>query len=72
MSLLNDIVYVSYEIISMPLIGQKYECYIVIEVDELNKDNISSSSSTSMTISAVAGKQLLPPKGSYNLEFTMG
>ena len=60
------------EIISRPLIGQKYECYIVFDVDELNKDNISASSSTSMTIYAVAGKQLLPPKRSYNLEFTMG
>ena len=48
------------DIISRPLIGQKYEYYIVIEVievDELDEVNISLSSSTSMTISVVAGKQ---------------
>ena len=47
------------EIISRPLIGQKYECYIVIEVidvDELDEGNISSNSSTSTTISATARK----------------
>ena len=34
------------EIISRPLIGRKYECYIVIEVidvDELDKGNISAA-----------------------------
>ena len=48
------------EIISRPLIGHKYECYIIIEVivvDELDKGNILLSSSTSVTISAVAGIQ---------------
>ena len=50
----------SSEIISRPLIGRKYECYIVIEVIEVNvidEGNILMSSSTLMTKSAVAGKQ---------------
>ena len=37
---------VSSEIISRPLIGQKYECYIVIEVidvDELDEGNITAA-----------------------------
>ena len=54
---------VIYQQISRPLIGWKYECYIVIEVievievDELDEGKKLSSSSTSMTISVVAGKQ---------------
>ena len=43
---------VSSEIISRTLIGGKYECYIVIEVievNELEEGNILPSSSTSMT-----------------------
>ena len=51
---------VSCEMNFRPLIGRKYECYIVIEVievDEVDKGSISLGSSTSMTISAVAGKQ---------------
>ena len=40
------------QMISRPLIGHKYECYIVIEVTEVNKldeGNKLSSLSTSMT-----------------------
>ena len=46
-------------IISRPIIGQKYKCYIieVIKGDELEEGNVLVSSSTSMTISAVAGNK---------------
>ena len=59
MSILCVSVYLC-KIISRPLIGRKYECYIVIEVievDELHEGKMLLSSSPSMTISAVAGKQ---------------
>ena len=52
----------SCEIISRPLIGQKYECYRVIEfieVDELDEGNISLSSSTSMTNIGMSVKKAL-------------